>query len=82
MLENVLLFNIQKSPWTLGALSSFIRLQRLLYFWLKLHFITQQFLLVRVQGLVLPPGAGYPHYMSTLLILTLLVFEGCAIIRA
>jgi len=29
---------------------------------LKFHFITRQFLLVKVQGLVVIPGAGYPRY--------------------
>jgi len=42
----------------------FIRLQRLLYFWLKLHFIIQLFLLVGMQGLVLSPGAGYLRYAT------------------
>jgi len=32
----------------------------LLFFWLKLHFITQQFLLMMVQGLVFFPGV--PRY--------------------
>jgi len=31
---------------------------------LKFNFITQQFLLVGVQGLVLSLGAGYPRYAT------------------
>jgi len=62
------------------ARRSVIRLQRLLYFWMKFYFITQQFLLVgdlEVQDLVLFFGEGA---VATLLILTILVFERCAII--
>jgi len=68
MLENVLFFYwyriLKIAMSAIVALSLFIRLQRLLYFWLKLHFIIQQFLLVRVQGLAMSPGAGYPRYAS------------------
>jgi len=66
MLENVLfLINILKiSMSAIGALSSFIRLLRLLYFLLKLHFIIQKFLLVEMQGLFFSPGAGYPRYAT------------------
>jgi len=46
-------------------------------FVLKFNFITQQFLLVGVQGLFFSPGAGYPRYATDI---TLLVFENCAII--
>jgi len=31
---------------------------------LKFRFITQQFLLVAVQGLALTTGAGYPRYAA------------------
>jgi len=58
----------------LDALSSFIRLQRLLYFWLKLHFIIQLFLLVWKPGLVLSPGTGYPRHATDT---HTLVYERC-----
>jgi len=60
----------------IGSVSSFIRLQHLLYFWLKLHYIMQQFLLVGVQGLVLSQAQCT---LAKLLILTLLIFERCAL---
>jgi len=46
---------------------------------LTINFITQQFLLMRVQGLFFFffPGSGYPRYGTDI---TLLVFEGCTII--
>jgi len=68
---------VSLSPWALGSLSSFIRLLGLLYFWLKFHFIPQQFLLIGVQGLALQ-GRVRSLRVATLLILTLLVFERCA----
>jgi len=42
----------------IGALSSFIILQRLLYIWMKFHYLA--ILLVGVQDLVLSRSAGYP----------------------
>jgi len=47
---------------------------------LKFHFITQQFLLVGLQGLILSPGAGNPPYATDTHII--LVFESCAIIES
>jgi len=51
MFENVLfsfinILILKTGMSAIAALSSFIRLQHLLYFWMKLHFIIQQFLLV------------------------------------
>jgi len=80
MFENVLLFAVSASASTIVALSSF--LQRHLSsdfsvcytFVLKINFITQQFLLVGVQGLVLFPGAGYPRLSLATLLATLTSF--------
>jgi len=48
---------------------------------LKFHLITQQFLLVGVEGLIVCPGAGYPRYAIDTHTVTLLVFERWAIIE-
>jgi len=42
------LINILKIAMSAKRSSSFIRLQRLLYFWLKLHFIIQLYLSVGI----------------------------------
>jgi len=76
MLENVLFF-IKILIIAISARRCVIRLQRLLCFWLKLPFITQQFLLVGIQGLVLSPDAWYSRYATD--IHTILVFEKCAL---
>jgi len=71
----VLFFALSASVSAIVALSSDFSVYYT--FVLKLNFVTQQFLLVRVQGLVLFPGAEYPRYSTDT---TLLVFERCAII--
>jgi len=71
MLKNVLLsINIPKIA---------VSARRSYTFVLKFHFISQQFLLVEVQGLVLSPGAWS---LATLYVLkhTLLVFKSCVTI--
>jgi len=46
-----------------SARRSVIRLRVCYTFVLNFHFITQQFLLVGVQGLIFP-DAGYPYYAT------------------
>jgi len=64
MLENVLfLINILKIAMSaIGALSSDFSV--CYTFVLKFRFITHQFLLVGVQGLILFPSTGYPRYAT------------------